>query len=135
MATVVVKSADESRTSNTTFADDNELKFTVGASEIWVAHFALYFSSGAPGDAKLTFAGPSGSTGTFFDLQWNIQAFNFGDTDAITGLNLNLGLVFLSVQIINGSTVGTCALQWAQNSSNVTPTILKQNSSLIALKQ
>ena len=132
---IVVKSADEARTSNTVLTNDTELLFPIGVSETWVAYFTLYIVSSGTGQAQLTITAPTGATGNFFDTQWNFAVFNFGSADAITGISTSFGIVYLAVQVINGANAGNVNLQWAQNTSNVSPTTMKQFSSMVALKQ
>lgn len=133
MATVVVKSGDEARTSNTTLTDDTELSFVIGANETWVAYLTLYFTGGA-GNAKITVTVPSGATGNYQDTQWNFTVQDFGVVDAIT-FSGGVAIVFVEIAVVNSSTAGTVHLQWAQNSSNITSSILKAFSSLVAVKQ
>lgn len=132
---VVVKSSDEARTSNTTLTNDTELLFPIGVSETWVAYFTLYIVSSGAGQAQLTITVPTGATGNFYDTQWNYAVFNFASPDSITGISTGFGIVYLAVQVVNGANAGNVNLQWAQNSSNVSPTTMKQYSSMVALRQ
>lgn len=131
----IVKPTDTSRAATTTLADDPSLLFAIGASETWMARFALYvLSASATPDFKYTITVPSGASGNFREsVGGTVNAF-------AAPVTLDLGaatdkIVTLDVSVVNGVTAGNVALQWAQATSDATAVLLKAYSSVMAIKQ
>lgn len=142
-----VKASDTSRSSTTTIADDPDLQFSIGANEavLVIANLMVDSSSQTP-DFKFAWAGPTGTTGyhgiidTFTS---GIGSFALAESSALTtlyshsttistgvqSLSARQGLSVVSV-IESSSTTGTVRLQWAQNTSNGTATVLKSYTSM-----
>jgi hypothetical protein len=139
----VRKSADQSVTSNTTVANDSQLKFAVAASETYIFNIWLFLdAANATPDIKLTCTGPSGST-----VLWSPgQAMYLVDATPTVGtvqasgvtasyfVDANLRPLVLQGTILNGVTAGDLTLQWAQNTSSATATTIKAGSYIIATK-
>lgn len=145
----VVKTADESVTSDTTLQDDDELAFAVGLGEVWEFEFLLRTKAaaggGATGDLKINLTVPANATG------W-MGAFGpkTGATAAATlvhapaaalGTPLSVGVVSnvetyvqVKARVVTTDTAGTVQLQWAQNASNVLATSVLAGSILKATK-
>jgi hypothetical protein len=136
------KTIDESLTSNTTFQDDDIMQLPVLANETWKCEFGVWFTGGA-GNLKIQFTFPTGGVIGFSVaaiLAANLTAFQFfqGSTSPSTSANFicQTGNTYLPIVGIyaNGGTAGTVIMQWAQNTSNATPTTVKANSSVWGMK-
>jgi hypothetical protein len=135
---IIRKPSDESVVSNITPQNDDHLKMTVGANEVWQCHWALIYDAGTAGDMRLTFTFPSGridfsaigadSSGTATFRRWNTA------TSPATPLDLvgPGGVICFDLfgVFANGATPGDLQLQWAQNTSSGTATVMKANSTL-----
>ena len=134
--TFVYKGSDESVDTTTTVQDDDALKFTVGANELWI--FQCWLSvTGSAGDVRYTFTGPASSvaswarhpgfniSGTF--VQSIVRGLTTEETsDGDTTAHLLIGT------IDTAGTSGTCQLQWAQANSDASATTVKAGSWLTA---
>lgn len=142
---VVRKTADESRTATTTFADDTHLVFAAEASAVYTMWgWIKYFADPTP-DLKIQMAVPTGCLG---EWAWimpgsgtlasgtagysvrtetndvNVGRAGYGTSDSQHNTPIS-GLFRMS------STAGNISLQWAQNSSSATATILYTDSWLM----
>ena len=143
---VVRKTADETVTSSTTLQDDDHLLFSIGASEIWAVEVVLFYNASTTGDIRVGMSGPSGVTVHHGHLAltpavttWNgdVNAFAFmggSGSDSLTGGGAGSDDVtfIYKALVVNGGTAGTMTIQWAQQSSHSTGTIVRANSYLIA---
>ncbi len=130
---VVVKTADETMTNDTTLQDDNHIFFAVGANEKWAFElFTLVFAHATP-DLKFGFTAPTGATVTWarFGIADDEQISNLGDT-ILQGGGSTLRIISYRGLITNGSNAGTFQLQFAQNTSNANATTMKAGTYLIA---
>lgn len=140
----VRKTADDSRSATTTYADDPHLVFAAEANAVYtMLGWIKYFADPTP-DIKIQFSVPSGCLG---EWGWNMP----GSTTAATGTtgysirtetndvaNGRTGYGTSDSQHMTpmgglfrmGSTAGNIALQWAQNTSNATATVLYTDSFL-----
>jgi len=121
------KSSDQSKTTDTTLADDSQLLVAIGATETKLIHAVIDITvaSAAP-DIKFTWLGPTGSTG-----YW-IEIFNLFDKQAL-GVSSLLGLTTTGQFVFDvichtTGTSGNISFQWAQNSSSADATTVKANS-------
>jgi hypothetical protein len=144
---VIRKTADETATSDTTLSDDTHLTTTLGVDEVYFFLLWLKVDSNSTADFKLDWTRPAGTT-----MQWGsfgtagVSAFDranvgslpatltketgsdtFGTTN---GSGFFVGQLFAG-WITVGSTAGTFALRWAQNTSDGAGTTLKKDSSLM----
>lgn len=136
---IVVKTGNESMTSNTTLQNDDELFLTLAASTKYIVDGLIIYRGATTGDLKLTFTVPSGATGiwsaggpnaatspaTDFDSTGNAYA----TTRAIAGNGAAADMTchvrgYLDVS----TTAGFLQLQWAQNTSDVTATQVRLGS-------
>lgn len=141
---LIVKEQDESAPNNT-LQDDNEFWFNVNANDVWVFEMVLFVNSGttnAP-DIKWDFTIPTGAT-----IKYGTQALSTAST-AITGGQFIFGVttatvpgsagvlttatietmpVFINGTIRVASTGGIVQFRWAQNTSDATPTVVRQDS-------
>lgn len=139
------KTADETVTSSAVLQDDDALNFAIGANETWTFNVFLRVFAGA-GGFKYAFTIPSGASGRM-DKYSNISATGSNSIDAdittgggdssslsITGTNQWQSYQPMFGYVVNGANSGTVQLQWAQNASNGTGTVVKRGSILIAHK-
>jgi len=151
---IVLKTADETVTSSTTLQDDDHLKFNGPPNQ--KIFFDLYLrintAAGATSDFKCGWSYPAGVT-----MNWGLDAagervagFTGAMQPASTAddglsetetLNVGLGnvtttfmLVHIAGWIFFGANSGTIQFRWAQNTSDVTGTVLKQDSFLKYMK-
>jgi len=125
----VVKSADEIRISETLFKADSELRFNANANSSYGFTLNLIFSAPADG-LKIKFSGPSG-----FSMNWetpdSFQPLTQDETDEKVLSPQGVGVI-LTVQItgrvITGSAAGIIALQWAQDFSVASNSVIHQGS-------
>jgi hypothetical protein len=140
--TTLVKSADESRASNTTLTADSTLTFAMSANKTYFirAMIAYYSTSGTP-DLKFDFTGPAtpvsvigqGSKTAINDGVLTSFVFNTyaGTALTITGTdNSALGYLKVEMMVRNGANAGTFAFRWAQNTSDPTNTTIVAGSML-----
>lgn len=134
------KASDESVTSSTAVQADNELTFSIGANETYIIHVNVNATFAAAGSIKYSVTAPSGAT-------CNISSFG-ADSTGSAGEIMNGGCgttgtyggggtasyETIDGTITTGATSGSVTLQWAQNSSNASATIVKAGSSLVAYK-
>lgn len=141
------KTADETVTSSTTVQNDDQLFLPVAANAKYKLTSHIFYSGGASpiGDLKLKWTGPTGAV-----LQWA----NYGvNTSALTSHNVVVeALAAASPRAVgtNGagawmsccpggtlttaSTSGNLTLQWAQNSSSATGTIVYAGSEITLVR-
>ena len=137
----VIKSADTSRTSTTTSADDPHLTMYVSANtSYWVQAMLIY--SGSNGNFQLRFAGPSGSTfdwvsdslggsvtSSFGVVSRTLQGL--GNEPTMGGAAAGTNQCSMPKGLLQvGSNGGTLRVQWAQATSSGTATILRSGSIL-----
>jgi hypothetical protein len=138
------KPADESVASSTTLQNDDDLQLTLASNGVYQVYIVMILTGGAgAANSKVAFTFPSGCQiylgKNYYDvggvnkpMRWNTSTSPSGSNDIIVGA---VGeLVPIHGVVINGSTAGTLILQWAQNTSNATATVMKANSTLWAAK-
>lgn len=142
MPQTVRKTADDSRAATTTLADDTHLVFTPDINGVYVMWgWIKYFASTTP-DIKMQFTVPTGCLG---EWAWimpgqttaagsvngysvrtesnDVGAVRTGYGTSDTQQNTPVSGIFRM-----SSTPGTIALQWAQNVSDATATVLYTDS-------
>lgn len=136
------KTADESVTSSAVMQDDNELTVTVEANAVYWFQLLERIDATAASDYKSQLTLPSGATSVSAIDAITIAGTAYNQFDLITTSfqtteGAGAGTVRIAIRngiIITSSTAGAVTLQWAQNTSGGTATILKAGSYLIALK-
>jgi hypothetical protein len=136
--TLIKKSADLTRTSNASISNDSDLITTLLANSTYIVEIGLAVSAPAGGGG---FKYAIDYTGTQVTLQSQLETNNFGGSNttinvgsgATIGVASPLGGTILAAGttlrgIISTSTTGQLAVQWAQNTSNATGTILAMGS-------
>lgn len=146
------KSGDTSRASTTAFADDPHLTFQGVANAVYNVFIHINFQAPVTPSIKFQFVFPSG---TWKGTQWEYApgtgagagiwqpnpttgAMSSASPAAIviglTGSATNNWPMRVAGRLALGVTGGTCALQWAQNVSNASATILREGSWLNAIQ-
>ena len=142
VATIIRKTVDEDRSSDgASFAADDTLILAVGANEVWVVDWVVFFDTGTTPDIKFQFTGPSGSAVKVGGV-YHAQADEIVDVSAPTSFvapgNIPAGVPEMALFkgiIANGATAGNFSLEWAQNTSDAGTTSVLANSFLIAHQQ
>lgn len=132
----VRKTADTTRTSTTTFADDPHLTYAVKATGVYVMDgWIKYFADPTP-DIKFQFTTPTGTLGEWAWIMPGSTTAAAGtigysvrtETNDVGGSRTGYGTsdtsMFTPVSGLwrVGSVDGSITLQWAQNTSNATAT-------------
>lgn len=142
---IVRKTSDESVTSNTTLQDDNDLIMSLAANEIWRFDYVL-LAEGAAGAINIGWTFPSGGRISVLSIASTTTGaadlFGRGSSTTPTGVIVDADLiaspdyvpVLLNGVFVNAGTAGSLTLQWAQKISSATPTTVKANSTLWAVK-
>jgi hypothetical protein len=132
------KSVDESVTSSAALQNDDSFSFSVGAGETWAFQIYADVSSTAAGDFKSNLTAPAGSTCRYsVNNLYNVQNYTTGlcndsGTTPHSDSFDNEYLIYGSV--VTAGTAGTVQWQWAQGTSDATPTIVRAGSYLVAYK-
>lgn len=135
---IIVKSIDESKASDISAADDNELFLSVVANTTYIFEALIWGESASvTPDIKMAWNGPSGMSMRIWMVigrtgATNITRLLFTSVGTTQGLQLSgtvdrEGMVFHGVLTV-GSTAGTLAFQWAQNTSDATATVVLAKS-------
>jgi hypothetical protein len=126
LGSMIVKSATETKTADTAYADDDELLFAVAANTDYLFQGRIMFETNATPDFKIQIAVPS--TPTLFLMKQqavapgataysNIEVQTATTSSAILGGTGN-GFFEFSGILRNGANAGNLSVQWAQNTSN-----------------
>lgn len=141
----ISKTADTSRSSNTTLTADPDLQFSMAANWSGVIEIWALYDPGTTGigsaDFKWDLNGPAGANYITAYIVQNAAgnsapatvgpdtAYNQTHTLGTGGSQLG-GLVHVNVYVNNGGTAGTFSFRWAQNTSNGTATKVLKGSYL-----
>jgi hypothetical protein len=135
--TPTYKTANQSRVSTATLADDDTLKFAVAANTKYRFKVVVFFDTGATGDFKYALSCPAspslvrvqrdhilpGATTRVVAVDQACTA-----STAAAGTGTNGGFVSMEGVFHNGANAGTVAFQWAQNTSDGTNTTVLAGS-------
>jgi hypothetical protein len=136
----VVKPLAQSVTSSTTMVNDNDLVLPVAASVTYEFRCFLNFTAATGGDLKWTWAVPAGAVlfyqtlhneGGTTGLSNSTIAYSNGNTIQAAGGGGIVEAVRMDGTLVTSSTAGTLQLQWAQNTSSGTATIVRDRCHLI----
>lgn len=136
VVSIVTKTEDETVTESTVLQADDQLTFPVVADGVYLIQANLYATFGE-GDIKLGFSGP---TMNFTSIR--AQLISDGQSPAMgSTTSLSTGIPLVVSTPVDGmiqmdcafapSANGTITLVWAQNTSNVTGTVVKGGSYLV----
>ena len=130
---VVIKSANETITSDSTFSNDSELFFTADANTMYRAEFMIIFQSGTVADMKYGFDLPSGNF-TRLSGTWTSNTNPFPNTSSTPQSMVTSGsqqAMMIPVLFQIGSTGGQVSFEWAQLTLDVGPTTVAKGSSMV----
>ncbi|MBI4010091.1 MAG: hypothetical protein HY361_02775 [Candidatus Aenigmarchaeota archaeon] len=138
---IVRKSINESVVNSATLQDDDELKFSVGANEVWTFDMYLLFNASFTPSIKWQFTVPSGTAleGTWFgtnapgSVSNAVWFFNNNQEQNTQGQTNDVLLKIYGV-VVAGGTAGNIQFQWAQNTATTRGTAVLQNSAIIATR-
>lgn len=132
--TVIRKTGDTTRNTNTTTSADPDLQFSLAASTIYDIRIIVKFRSTAAGDLKWGLAGPASPTEVYGGYSMDnsgaiTKGFEAYPTN-IAQLQGGDGARFLQIEMTveNGANAGTFGFDWAQNTSDAGPTTVKAGS-------
>jgi hypothetical protein len=136
--------ADTSKTSNTTLGDVTGMSVTLEANATYALNAAVIYTGNSVGDFKFAWSGPSGVGGSWAALGPRVnqnptgagERFNYTDFGVLsitTTLNLSADSAFPILAmphgfVTTGGTGGTFKLQFAQDFSDGTATVVKAGS-------
>lgn len=138
---VVRKATTETVNNSAALQNDNELKFAMGANDVWAFQLYLRYDSSAVADIQMDISVPAGasvdgvavgrnSAGTMISIEVGLtSALNLGGQGAGTTVRAEITGV-----VINGGTAGDFQLRWAQLAAEVSDTKVLSDSYLIAHK-
>jgi hypothetical protein len=139
---MVRKTVDESVTNSTTLQNDDNLKISLAADDVYEFSGMLFVSStSATPDVKVTFTVPSGAT-----IRWFGEGFGDGysvSADCVSAsgttftilLSANsLATVKFNGIVVNSTTAGDLQLQWSQVATNAAAVKVEARSFLIGKK-
>lgn len=136
------KAADESKSTNTTLANDNTLFFAMAANKNYSIRMRIYGVAPATPGFKYQIVGPASPTLVLIETATRAPAASAltvaGTTGtafpaastAITGNATSHFYLEIDVVVQNGANSGTFAFQWAQTSNNGTAAIVRAGSYL-----
>ncbi|HVE27783.1 MAG TPA: hypothetical protein VNC22_20395 [Sporichthya sp.] len=138
MPLIARKTTNETVNNSSTLQNDDEIFLAVEASCVY--HFELRISSdsGTTPDLKLGFTYPTGTT-----IRWSgVDADTAGavritggltetSVPAVVGGTPSVFASYYSGVVITGVNAGTLQLQWAQNSANLSNSIVQAGSYLL----
>ena len=129
-----VKTSDESVTSSTALQNDNQLYVPLAANAYYAFECYLDYEGGTLGssDIQWGWSFPAGLTMRYQVVGGNITgATTYIGTSVVVGSTNGAGTLRAQVMkgsVFVGSTAGTLQLQWAQNTSSGTATIVHAQS-------
>lgn len=136
-STYVRKSADENVASSTTLQNDDHLVLALEAGKTYAVNgVAFATSTHSQPDIKVGFSIPTGATmdigflsgfGTQFSRAALLETSGVASPGVPIGSNQHTILLFMGTVVV-GSNAGNLTLQWAQDTSNSNPVVLKQGS-------
>jgi len=140
--TIVRKTANEIVNNSTTLQDDDHLKLTMAANEIWLVEvFVMGLLADGSADWKVGWSYPAGATirwGTahYWD-NYSLTLVALKETDSLTlygPYTPDSSIFRITALVQNGSNPGTVNWMWAQNTAKVANNTIYANSCLIAHK-
>jgi len=129
----IIKSVDQSKTTDTTLADDDELFTTLEVGTYYFEVMHIVESAAAP-DYKFTmaFAGTSDGNLGFLENFSSSTNRTFGTSQSAASANWPIGFKLYGFAIVTAG--GVLSFQWAQNTSSGTACTLKAGSTLFVRK-
>ena len=133
---VVIKTADQTVNNSTTLVNDSLLKSTLAVSTRYAFECFVVYDSSAVADIKVAFTVPAAATIHYSTIARGATlavAYAVSNASAGTiGIGADAAGTFASALIIGhvsmSTTAGDLQLQWAQNTAEVSDTIMKAGS-------
>lgn len=146
--TVVLKTANESVTSSTTMQDDDDFSFPLAAGKSYRIEAVLGVSGAAAGDIKVAWVGAGGVAGLSATRYCLGPAAAITDASAATvrtqRANITTVIAYgtdgalqsaireeFLVETTTSGAAGTLTMQWAQNASSATATVMCAGSYVV----
>lgn len=136
----IIKAADQPLTSDTTLQDDTALLLPVAAGATYLMLCYLDFDGGALGssDIKWTWSVPALAAMRYGVIKTTTAGVaspsnTVTDSTVVTAGTNGAGVPQAAIMIgtlVTAGTAGNAQLRWAQNTSSVTPTIVRAQSCL-----
>jgi hypothetical protein len=139
---VKVKASDTTRASTTTYSADPHLQASVAASTVYDGEIVGVYQAAATPQIKFQFTFPAGATVEALTWHYDPGADEWGNAGGgisqSSPANVVVGLsgtgantpFRLNFALLVGAAAGTFSLDWAQNVSNATGTILRKGTKL-----
>ncbi len=133
----VVKTADETKVSDTTLADDAVLKFAMAANAKYAFRARIFWTASAANGFKWRHNGPSSPS--FLALKRGVILpggssetvavdIAYSTADLATAGGAGTGTIDIQGVLHNGANVGNFAFQWAQSAADPGGTIVRAGS-------
>lgn len=142
--TMVLKTADETRTNTTTLADDSSLKMSMAANTKYVFRTQIFFNAAATPDLKWRHSGPASPTSISITRRQIIAGGTsigtIAEDTAYSALDIavaasgGVGIIWIEGVIANGANAGDFVFRWAQNTSDAAATTILAGSWLEYMK-
>ncbi len=138
-----VKTADTSRASTTTASADPELQVTVEANGDYVFHACIRYSGETAADFKMQFTTPGGGSDSgVWGANYMVDVALTDDESVKSSIRTPLNssrsiacispstsmMIMISGRIRMGGTGGIFSMDWAQNTSNASATVVSADS-------
>ncbi len=127
--TTVVKSADETLTTDTTLQDDDDVTFIAAANSVYYIDALLFVNSPTAADFKFAWTVPAGATADGHVLGHDaaadeeIKTFVEAASQFMPTLSVTDDIITMKLIVQTAGTSGAVTLQWAQNASSGTTTV------------
>ena len=140
--TTIDKTADETKTANTTLANDSTLLFSMTGNAKYAVRGKIFFVTTANADFKYSFAYVTAPASVFRVTRKHIvpgtttlvvavmQAADNGVAVTAVGTGTDGGYIEFDAVVNASSSGGTFSFQWAQNTSDAGNTIVRAGSYL-----
>lgn len=130
-----MKAADTSRASNATFSDDPDLILPVEANSVYSLEMQGKFTSSAGGLLNTRFVFPSGTIENPYLLYFPggtptyiLLGAGASPSATVTGFPGGTSVFSIFGSLVTAGTAGSLSFQWAQGSSNATPSIIHKGT-------
>ena len=131
---LLIKTADQTITSDSTLTIDADLQFEALASKTYIIEITLVVNSAAAADFAYLLQIPNLAVALRNDAAFAPEsAVATQDAETTSGLiatDASDQMIHLEIRVVMGTTAGTVGIQWAQAVSNAGNTILRQGSSM-----
>lgn len=138
----IIKTADESVTSSTVVQDDDELFISISADSVYEFElFALVIEGAGVTDINITFTGPTGSIGRYWQTA-EVNSISTSFDAEVLGTDQQSGATPVAPRwstwkgwIKTDITAGNIQFKWAQGNSNASPLTVKADSWMQVTRQ